>query len=927
VQKYASLGSAKINPLDRLRLPRKEILEIQGKLRCHQTHLISYLEMIGVSALGRVEQKFDIVGKAHEEVMERFEVAGKSHEEVMGGLDAILRIVDQIGAEIRAGMHTESLFSDHTDDDKEVWKTLRSKLIQQGFTSKFIQPHEGRIIERVKEMNDLGLLDSDAQVSSDDSGFETEVPFIPYTKLNTSYLPAAVVTDVESGYESEATLPPRPSKHDLRRTNSNSTIKVPKRASVSTVGKTNSDQRDSSVRPFHDNATSANKITKSDSLRRTSGSISQANAIETRAGSDHRRSRDYQESSTSLPDMTSRRPSENYNSVKERQRSFASLPLNDRSTPRQPSPTISNRSRSGTQTTSPANMRIPPQKMRVWTGKDSRLKLKAEFIHRSGDYIHLREGDGGETIILATNLSLPDQEYIDSFTSEVPEPEYPSTPPPAYPRNATPQANFPPPPFQQPQQAMNIEPETIVIEQEKPETFIGKRSRWKPMWIHRKIKTIPYRATGYDCDALPLAASKGQYKEVQKLLAKGADIESDGELVTSTDSEGNTSTYHTRTTTALYRSAMAGYFDIAKLLLDNGADVETNDLLHKLASKGASSLTRLLLEYGAEPSHVVGANRRTALHVAAHKGYLNIVDALLEYGATIDASDKAGETPLYLACMEARLKIVQHLLREGADTSIPAQDGQTALYKAGGRGYADVTRALLSYSADASCGRGVSGETVLFKAARKGYDDVVHELLRYGADANLANDSRPDTKAPTLDIMVRLLRHSDGAGGGGDDEKNTHGCYPLHATAEGGHVDIARDLLAHGAVSDVRRPSGETPLYAAARMKHRDVADVLMRAGAQLAPQEEVDDVLRLMNSGASSSGGGGGADSRVEATKKKRVQMISELVGRFSGERFSRGVESWRRGETVQGIDLVTEALKRMSDGRGEGLNRVLLG
>jgi len=222
--------------------------------------------------------------------------------------------------------------------------------------------------------------------------------------LNTNYLSAVVLSDVDGGYGSEATLPLRPSRHDR--------------------GEIGSPER--------------------------------------------------------------------HSSNKERHRSSTSLPLPEVSSHYQPSSTASNGRIADTQTPSQANMGAPPQKMRVWTGKENRLMFEAEFIHRSGNYIHLRKGDGVETIILATSLSLPDQEYIESWSPETPETVHPVVTPSVSPTNVTTQAGITIP-VQPPQQAMAAEPEIEAIRREKPETFLGKRSRWKPIWQYRRIKSIPFR--------------------------------------------------------------------------------------------------------------------------------------------------------------------------------------------------------------------------------------------------------------------------------------------------------------------------------------------------------------------------------------------------------------------------------------------------
>jgi hypothetical protein len=80
--------------------------------------------------------------------------------------------------------------------------------------------------------------------------------------------------------------------------------------------------------------------------------------------------------------------------------------------------------------------------------------------------------------------------------------------------------------------------------------------------------------------------------------------------------------------------------------------------------------------------------------------------------------------------------------------------------------------------------------------------------------------------------------------------------------------------------------------------------------------------MLKLMNSGL---------DGQLELTKAKseklkRVEIISELLRRFSSERLSRGVESWKKGKTVQGIELMTEVVRRIGEGRGESLRKAIL-
>jgi hypothetical protein len=185
VGKFRSLGTAKKKTWDRLRYPRKEILDIQGKLQLHETHLSAYLQTLGISSLGRVESQ------AEENV------------------EKILRALDRWGAELRSGQHPGSTFSDHTDDEKEYWRTLRRRLVGEGFNSKVMASNETAILERIHEMKTFGLLESDAPDTSDDD-YWTDAPPVRGT-----YKVPEVISDAESDTEHEIT--PKQSMSSLRK--------------------------------------------------------------------------------------------------------------------------------------------------------------------------------------------------------------------------------------------------------------------------------------------------------------------------------------------------------------------------------------------------------------------------------------------------------------------------------------------------------------------------------------------------------------------------------------------------------------------------------------------------------------------------------------------------------------------------------------
>ena len=70
--------------------------------------------------------------------------------------------------------------------------------------------------------------------------------------------------------------------------------------------------------------------------------------------------------------------------------------------------------------------------------------------------------------------------------------------------------------------------------------------------------------------------------------------------------------------TALFSAAQKGNFEIAKILIDHGADVDAIDkdgksVLHAAASSGNENTVKILLDCGVMPN-VDDANNRTPLH-------------------------------------------------------------------------------------------------------------------------------------------------------------------------------------------------------------------------------------------------------------------------------------------------------------------------
>jgi hypothetical protein len=194
--------------------------------------------------------------------------------------------------------------------------------------------------------------------------------------------------------------------------------------------------------------------------------------------------------------------------------------------------------------------------------------------------------------------------------------------------------------------------------------------------------------------SLVRAAAEGNLPEVQRLLIKGAQING-------ADGEGRT---------ALIAAAYANQVEVARYLVQSGADVNLKD------RRGLSSFLISASEVGPDSALlVVMLNAKakldaadplgnTGLHLAAQKSHADILRRLLANGAQVDARNADRRSALHEAaavqgCTEAAIETVQLLLRGGADPNLASTDGQRPLDLARPGGCAAIITALTAAGA------------------------------------------------------------------------------------------------------------------------------------------------------------------------------------------------------------------------------------
>ena len=151
--------------------------------------------------------------------------------------------------------------------------------------------------------------------------------------------------------------------------------------------------------------------------------------------------------------------------------------------------------------------------------------------------------------------------------------------------------------------------------------------------------------------ALVAAVKSGECAEVERLVAAGANLDEQVPTVGSLDDNY----------TPLGIAAREGFWDIARMLLDAGADptrmigLMGGTALHDATYFGHADIVRLLAEprRGARALHELDAqgayNGLSALHDAVWQNHIDTVRALCDAGARRDLRGHTGMTPRELA--------------------------------------------------------------------------------------------------------------------------------------------------------------------------------------------------------------------------------------------------------------------------------------
>ncbi len=331
--------------------------------------------------------------------------------------------------------------------------------------------------------------------------------------------------------------------------------------------------------------------------------------------------------------------------------------------------------------------------------------------------------------------------------------------------------------------------------------------------------------------------------------------------------------------------ATTGNVEIARLLLDAGADIDAGDsdnstALGVAAMRRQGEMVTLLIERGANVNH---RDRKAdcPLSFAVYGRDEAIVKQLVDAGADLWYRSLGGETLLHHASGRGLTEFVTYLLDNGADVNARSEDGEPIGQAAGG-GFPVIVQLLIDRGArpdpvepgewspliitmwrnQPECAQillenganpdylAFRDNTALIYGARQGSVEMVNLLIKHGADVNHLNEP-----GETALVAASALGYADrvqallAAGADPNLGADNGGRTSLQLAALGGFLEVTRALIEHGATVDNSTPTGETPLQLARYYGNNEVASLLVKKSDRRDLARKVDRSLAALGS------------------------------------------------------------------------------
>ncbi|VDH99713.1 Hypothetical predicted protein, partial [Mytilus galloprovincialis] len=338
--------------------------------------------------------------------------------------------------------------------------------------------------------------------------------------------------------------------------------------------------------------------------------------------------------------------------------------------------------------------------------------------------------------------------------------------------------------------------------------------------------------------ALFVASAKGHIKTVERLVKnKNEKKEENIENEEYKTNEVNIDLSNNIKRTSLHVACKEGHYDIAKYLIQNGADIFVCDAngyspLHLASVYGSKEIVELLLDTYKDRGKEIEIEKndnlgQTPIILASSKGEEQTVKLLLHYKAKISATDKKGFTSLLAASLNGYSNTAKVLIDNKANICHTDNDGRTALFIACEKGHRKIVKMLIERNKEIIKKCDWHHKSPFYIACAEGKFTIANMLFEGGADINCLDE---DEKSPIYaasqrghEKIVRFLLEKNAK----IDKTDSHQNLPLHIACKGGFLEIVKLLHIHQHCLSIKNQWNDTAIDIARKQGHQDIVDYL----------------------------------------------------------------------------------------------------
>lgn len=194
-------------------------------------------------------------------------------------------------------------------------------------------------------------------------------------------------------------------------------------------------------------------------------------------------------------------------------------------------------------------------------------------------------------------------------------------------------------------------------------------------------------------------------------------------------------------------TAQRGYVDVARVLLETGADVNFQSSSGKTALmmacfSGNVEVAQLLIQHKADWD-LVDKTGSTALHWAVDGANLDMIRWMLQDGCRVDVKDEtSGWTPLMrVAAVGGNVNVAKVLIHHGANVHTMDKEGKTTLMNAALNGFEALVKLLVKKGVPVKL-KSEHGKTALDFARSFEHERVIHFLQEHVDALRKADNER-----------------------------------------------------------------------------------------------------------------------------------------------------------------------------------------